>query len=1048
MRALFGKHSIIYMQLDEKFIVRQAQGLLFTAFDTDVESTRGKPVSLFLKKIKLDKIVLPACEEYPCKFFFIYERQPYLITIEHHETSYHLFISSERDLEARLLSESKYPCLISEENFGSVVFINDKADNYFDCRIGAKLQDFFVFDFEKQNIAAKLRKNGSCQSLVHARTCEGSVKRAVCSAKLVKRREETLIQILWHFEDMPLEGNHRWEELLLFVPDVLLRTDSNLNITYCNHSIYRIDREELKGLNLSKVLDEETMQLIENAIADINDSLPVHFEHQIRYDQNRRFNFNCLISKDANGFVFVVNNFVSAIEKDSFFHNSNENIYFLLEAFPDNIFIVDNQLFIKAYHLSHSNTFPPFEKDLFDVNIAKVFGKNFAEDVMNIISSGDVKFQHDFHAFNFEMQNANGKFFLEARVSRVNKERFILIVRDISAERKAVMKIEQQKQDYYELLRSIDEYFYSFSLSGECFVSSRVTEVLGFTKEDFESSPTFWLKLVHKDDRPKVLSAVKNLLETKSSITLSYRVKEKKTDFFHWIVDRIKVKYDENGTFKGIFGVAKDVSLQKKLISQNQLFSSLIESSHDLIAMTDAKGKISYINKNGLKFLNAKHRDTVIDRDILDYLVIENREEFFRRLHGKIENSKALNFETFLFSLDKESYIYADVSVFALSSDTVKAEKDSLAFIIKDVSERKEAKKALESSQLRFKRLVETMDAGIFVVNRNGEVEFTNKKMKSLISSSTGDLLGMKVYDEMSLKNGEAKAGALPHEWQQIREHPMELFWETENEEGKWIILSYVPIENENGENDGYMGIITDVTEIKKTELNLKEVNKELEQLLYSASHDLKGPITSTQGLVNLMKMEINDPQVDYYAGMMTDSLKKLENSVIDLLKVSTVKQGKVENEIVDLKTMIEEILQTYAFHPNAERVKIKFSFLSQRPFYSDASFLRTIFQNTIENAIKYAKPPGYDCFVNIEVKDTPKGIIFKVEDNGIGIPKVLQPKIFDMFFRGTQFAKGSGLGLFIVNSAVKRLGGQIIVESEENIGTTFWVKLPTGLPN
>jgi signal transduction histidine kinase len=128
--------------------------------------------------------------------------------------------------------------------------------------------------------------------------------------------------------------------------------------------------------------------------------------------------------------------------------------------------------------------------------------------------------------------------------------------------------------------------------------------------------------------------------------------------------------------------------------------------------------------------------------------------------------------------------------------------------------------------------------------------------------------------------------------------------------------------------------------------------------------------------------------------------------------------------------------------------VKIKFSFLSQRPFYSDASFLRTIFQNTIENAIKYAKPPGYDCFVNIEVKDTPKGIIFKVEDNGIGIPKVLQPKIFDMFFRGTQFAKGSGLGLFIVNSAVKRLGGQIIVESEENIGTTFWVKLPTGLPN
>ncbi len=650
----------------------------------------------------------------------------------------------------------------------------------------------------------------------------------------------------------------------------------------------------------------------------------------------------------------------------------------------------------------------------------------------------------EFKSFNFEYTTREQTFYLEARVSRVNKERFILILRDVTDERKALKKIEQQREDYYELLRSIDEYFYSFSVSGECFVSSRVTEVLGYTREDFEGTPIFWLRLVHKEDRYKVLNALKNIIHTKSSITLSYRVKEKKSDFYHWIVDKVKVKYDENGVFKGIFGVAKDVSLQKKLINQNQLFSALIESSHDLIAMTDNTGRISFINKNGLKFLQARHRDAVTDRNLMDYLVIDDAEGFFQRLQKKIEDGKALNFETVLFATDKQNFIHADVTVFALNGDALSKEKETLAFIIKDTSEKNEAKIALQNSQLRFKSLVEAMDAGIFVVNNFGEIEFTNKKMKYFLRNNELELLGMEVYDDTKTN----ESGTLPEEWKKIQEHPEEIVMKGENEDDIWVILSYVPVENEKNEKNGYMGIMTDITEIKKTEVNLKEVNKELEQLLYSASHDLKGPISSTQGLVNLMKMELNNPDVDYYANMMHDSLKKLENSVFDLLKVSTVKQGNIELKLVNVKELVEDILQTYGFHPNIERVNVRLNFNAQRPFYSDSSLLRTIFQNLIDNALKYAKPPGFECFVNVEVKDTPKGIMVKVEDNGIGIPKAFHEKIFEMFFRGTQFAKGSGLGLFIVSSAVKRLGGQILVESEEHIGTTFWVKIPTGLPS
>lgn len=109
----------------------------------------------------------------------------------------------------------------------------------------------------------------------------------------------------------------------------------------------------------------------------------------------------------------------------------------------------------------------------------------------------------------------------------------------------------------------------------------------------------------------------------------------------------------------------------------------------------------------------------------------------------------------------------------------------------------------------------------------------------------------------------------------------------------------------------------------------------------------------------------------------------------------------------------------------------------------SDKGMITTILQNLVENAIKYSKR-NIPAIVDIRVESHHgKFLTVRVEDNGIGIADDIQVKVFDMFFRGNEISRGSGLGLYILKNAVEKLKGKIILKSKENVGTTFIIELP-----
>ncbi len=176
---------------------------------------------------------------------------------------------------------------------------------------------------------------------------------------------------------------------------------------------------------------------------------------------------------------------------------------------------------------------------------------------------------------------------------------------------------------------------------------------------------------------------------------------------------------------------------------------------------------------------------------------------------------------------------------------------------------------------------------------------------------------------------------------------------------------------------------------------------------------------------------------------MIETSVSKLSELIKDLTKVSSIKQGKLDIKLIDFEYLINSIIATFTFYENYDNIDFRLQINCKKEFYTDESLLYTIIQNFVENGIKYSKRFHEHCLVQITVKDTAKGVEIEFVDNGIGIPEKYQETIFDMFIRASEQAKGSGLGLYIVHNAIKKLQGTIRLESEEHAGSIFTVRLP-----
>lgn len=259
------------------------------------------------------------------------------------------------------------------------------------------------------------------------------------------------------------------------------------------------------------------------------------------------------------------------------------------------------------------------------------------------------------------------------------------------------------------------------------------------------------------------------------------------------------------------------------------------------------------------------------------------------------------------------------------------------------------------------------------------------------------------------------------------------------------------PVYNENNQLLHLIGCSYEITDLKETEHELLHMNQqlmkttqELDQFVYRASHDLRSPLVSIMGLVNLIQMEKPSDAVMNYLTMVRRSIVKLDSFIREIVNHSKNSRQEIEFELMDPNEKVRDAIDELKFLSEGRHFKIEVDVRNKVPWISDPFRTQLVLKNLISNAMKYQKPSSNgDGRIHIAIDVEQENSRIVVEDNGIGIDPKYHNEVFKMFFRATNQSFGAGIGLYIVKEALNRVNGTIELESTLNQGSRFTVLLP-----
>lgn len=230
---------------------------------------------------------------------------------------------------------------------------------------------------------------------------------------------------------------------------------------------------------------------------------------------------------------------------------------------------------------------------------------------------------------------------------------------------------------------------------------------------------------------------------------------------------------------------------------------------------------------------------------------------------------------------------------------------------------------------------------------------------------------------------------------------------------------------------------------VEKNE-QLRKTNEELSRFVYSASHDLRSPLRSVLGLVDLARMKNQEYETYHYLDLIEGSVKRLDgfiNSIINYYKNDRIDTNA---KVITFSEIINEALETQNFYRETSDIDLRINIHQEEQFISDEFRIKIILNNLVSNAIKYQKKDNLEKLLKIDINTKNSYAEIIVEDNGIGIPKQYQGEIYNMFYRATHYESGSGIGLYLVKDAVERSNGAIELSSDEGLGTKFRITIPS----
>ncbi|MEM9855805.1 MAG: PAS domain-containing sensor histidine kinase [Bacteroidota bacterium] len=339
-----------------------------------------------------------------------------------------------------------------------------------------------------------------------------------------------------------------------------------------------------------------------------------------------------------------------------------------------------------------------------------------------------------------------------------------------------------------------------------------------------------------------------------------------------------------------------------------------------------------------------------------------------------------------------------------------------------------------------FTELVEQSRDIILVTDNDFRVKYVNESIHNILGLKKEEVIGQILFDFMVPSQEEVLRRFLSKGISKDSDF-MEVCIPCKAQKNTYFDVSIVDFFGSSSVN-GQVITLRDITKRKKIESQLIKANNELDHFMYKTSHDLRAPLLSSLGLVDLAQRDEESRKYEYLP-MIEMNLKKLDAFIEDINSFYRNERLVIGREIVDMKRLVNEEINRLSMLYDTSRINFNLKVNRISDFYSDKSRVKTVLNNILSNAIKYADHNKGDSEINITVQVMPDVCQISVEDNGIGIRPEYLSKIYQMFYRADENAKGSGLGLYIVKNTIEKLGGKINAESQHGLGTTFSISLP-----
>lgn len=567
-------------------------------------------------------------------------------------------------------------------------------------------------------------------------------------------------------------------------------------------------------------------------------------------------------------------------------------------------------------------------------------------------------------------------------------------------------------------------------------------KLTGYSKEEIYGKTPIEIGRIPESDINEIRKMVAAFKENKPfDVEIHHKSKSGKS---FWSRTKGQPIKDSNGKTVQYFAMIDDITVSKTKEERLRILSSIADVNINAVVICDKFGKIEWVNKSFERITGFLLHDIVGKSPGSILQGEETSLETVNYLKNKIKEGEPFNCEILNYSKDKKKY-WVRIQGQALKDQNGEILK--YFAIEEDISLEKKYFENIKAEKEKYSNIIANMNMGLLEVDNNDVILLANQSFCEMSGYSINELIGNKaskllkdikdkhIISRKKLKRLDGKSDSY------------EVKVKTKIGEINYWLVSGAPNYNENGEIVGSIGVCLDITKQKSLELQkeqlllrLEKQNEQLNEYAQIVSHDLKSPLRSIHSLISWIKEdnieEFSEQSIDYL-NLIENKVEKMDHLIQGILTYSKMDTLDLSSEQIDVNEVVNNIINIIHIPENTE---VRINHLLPT-IIADKYRIQQLFQNLIGNAVTYIdKAKG---LVEVDFSIEKNHYIFSIKDNGPGIAKENQEKIFKVFQSFTKNEKSTGIGLSIVKRIVDNYNGEIWVESQLTVGTTFFVKLP-----